>query len=216
MFKQSTIDFLTNLKANNNKDWFEKNRAAYNDARADQLAFITALLPEMSKWDDRIKGLDPKKCAMRINRDIRFSKDKSPYKSAMSFGISPIGAKAGYYFHFEPESMFIGGGMYAMEPAQVKAVRQEIDYNTDTFSAIMNKPAFKKYFPELKGDALKSVPKEYPKDHPGGEWLKHKDFIISHKLDDKEVTKPDLLKKVNEMYKTMQPFMAFMDGALAH
>jgi uncharacterized protein (TIGR02453 family) len=214
MIKQSTLDFLKKLKANNNKEWFEKNRKAYDEARADQLAFISEVLKEMAKWEERVKGIEPKKCTMRINRDIRFSKDKSPYKSTLSFFIRPLDGRAGYYFHLEPGSTFAGGGLYGLEPPQIKAVRQEIDYNLDEFSAIMNNKAFKKNFPVLKGDALANVPKDYPKDHPAGDWLKHKDFIISTKLEDNELVKPDLLKKTNSIYKTMQPFMLFMDRAL--
>ena len=216
MLQQSTLDFLTNLKANNNKEWFEKNRKAYDDARADQLQFISDLLSEMSKWEDRVKTIDPKKSTMRINRDIRFSKDKSPYKSNLSFHITPLGAKAGYYFHLEPGATFVGGGLYGLEPDQIKAVRQEIDYNLSDFEKIMNNAAFKKIFKELKGDALQNVPKDYPKDHPGAQWLKHKDFIISTKVEDKDLTAKDLLKKTNEAYKTMQPFMVFMDRALSN
>jgi|SRR6185437_2163318 len=214
MLKQSTLDYLKALKANNNKEWFEKNRKKYDEARADQLALISSVLAEMGKWDDRIKGSDPKKCTMRINRDIRFSKDKSPYKSNLSFHISPAGGHAGYYFHLEPDSTFVGGGLYGLEPAQIKAVRQEIDYNTREFSGIMNNAAFKKLFPVLKGDALQNVPKDYPKDHPAAEWLKHKDFVISAKLENKELFAPDLVRKTNNIYKTMQPFMLFMDRAL--
>jgi len=216
MFQQSTLDFLAHLKANNNKDWFEKNRKAYDAARADQYAFIAALGKEMHKWDDRITILDPKKHTMRINRDIRFSKDKSPYKSSLSFHFSPSGdgPHGGYYFHLEPGATFVGGGLYALEPDKIKAVRQEIDYNLDEFSGIMNNKGFKKYFSLLKGDALKTAPKDYPKDHPGIEWLKHKDFIVSHHLSDAELLAKDLIPKVNDIYKTMQPFMVFMDRAI--
>jgi len=214
MLHQSTLDYLTNLKTNNNKEWFEKNRKAYDAARTDQLAFITSLLFEMAKWEERVKNVDPKKCTMRINRDIRFSKDKSPYKSNMSFGINPPGTRAGYYFHLEPGATFAGGGLYGLEPLQIKAVRQEIDYNLNEFSGIMNNAKFKKHFSKLDGDALQNIPKDYPKDHPGAEWLKHKDFVIGTKLDDKELTSNDLLKKTNELFRTMQPFMLFMDRAL--
>ena len=216
MLKQSTLDFLKKLKANNNKEWFEKNRKAYDEARADQLAFISDVLSEMSKWDERMNGIDPKKCTMRINRDIRFSKDKSPYKSNLSFHVSPSGGgiHAGYYCHLEPGSTFVGGGLYGLEPPQLKAVRQEIDYNLSEFTKIMNHAPFKKLFPELKGDALANVPKDYPKDHPAAEWLKHKDFVISVKLEDSELLEKDIVKKTNAIYKTMQPFMLFMDRAL--
>jgi uncharacterized protein (TIGR02453 family) len=214
VLQQSTIDFLKSLKDNNNKEWFEKNRKAYDAARADQLAFIEGVLKEMGKWEERVQNIVAKKCLFRINRDIRFSKDKSPYKTSMSFFVTPAGASAGYYFHLEPGSVFAGGGLYSIEPDKVKAVRQEIDYNLDEFSEIMNGKSFKKYFSELKGDALKTAPKEYSKDHPAIEWLKHKDFIVSVKIDDKDLTSNDLLKKTNDIYKTMQPFMLFLDRAL--
>jgi len=214
MLQPSTLNFLKKLKANNNKEWFEKNRKDYEAARANQLALVAEILKNMGKWEERVKGIEPKKCTMRINRDIRFSKDKSPYKSTLSFFIRPTGASSGYYFHLEPGSTFIGGGLYGLEPAQIKAVRQEIDYNLDEFEKILNNKNFKKHFPVLKGDALQNAPKDYPKDHPGIEYLKHKDFIISVHLDDKELVMPDLIKKADSIYKIMQPFMLFMDRAL--
>lgn len=218
MFLQETLDFISDLKKNNNKDWFEANRKRYDAARKNQLEVTGRLLEAMSKWEDAFKKTEPKSCIFRINRDIRFSKDKSPYKSSLSmvFGTDgKNGRKGGYYFHLEPGNSFLAGGMWAPEPKVLKAVRQEIDYNLAEFESILNDPAFKKYYGTLDTeDKLQRPPKDYTPDNPAIEWLKHKHFVASHKLSDKQITSKEMVNTVNEVFKALQPLNAFLDRVL--
>jgi uncharacterized protein (TIGR02453 family) len=218
MFAQETLDFIADLKRNNNKDWFEANRKRYDAARKNQLEVVSQLLQSMGKWEDAFNSLEPKSCIFRINRDIRFSQDKSPYKSSLSIILAPNGKngkKGGYYFHVEPGAAFLAGGMWAPEAPVLKAIRQEIDYNLSEFEGIINAPSFKKYFNGLDNeDKLQRPPKDYTPDNPAIEWLKHKHFIASHKLSDKQLISKDLVKTVTEVYKAMQPLNAFLDRVL--
>jgi uncharacterized protein (TIGR02453 family) len=218
MFAQETLDFISDLKKNNNKEWFEANRKRYDAARKNQLEVVGQLLESMSKWETAFKSIEPKSCIFRINRDIRFSQDKSPYKSSLSIILAPNGKngkKGGYYFHVEPGAAFLAGGMWAPEAPVLKAIRQEIDYNLSEFESIINAPSFKKYFNGLDTeDKLQRPPKDYTPDNPAIEWLKHKHFIASHKLSDKQLISKDLVKTVTEVYKAMQPLNQFLDRVL--
>ena len=149
MLQESTLKFLRGLKRNNNKPWFDKNRAAYDDAKSDFEMFIQSVIDEHSKNDSDLKDLVAKKCLFRINRDIRFSKDKSPYKTNFGASMDRGGRKsgwAGYYFHLQPGESFAGGGIWMPNPDVVKKIRQEIDYCFDEFSGIMNAKKFKSIF----------------------------------------------------------------------
>lgn len=151
MLQQNTLTFLSNLKKNNHKDWFEKNRNHYEDAKNNFLAFVTEVIALVEKIDPSIVGLEAKKCVFRINRDVRFSKDKSPYKTNMGASISKGGKKiqcAGYYFHLEPNNTFIAGGLWMPPAEQLQKLRQEIDYNFDEFKKIITKK--KNLLPLLK------------------------------------------------------------------
>ncbi|MEY4456679.1 MAG: hypothetical protein RLY15_943, partial [Bacteroidota bacterium] len=146
MLQSSTIQFLKALKKNNNKEWFDKNRKIYEQAKADYLNFVTILLNEIQGFDTSLMELQPKQCIFRLNRDVRFSKNKDPYKT--NFGASfSKGAKkvqsAGYYFHLEPGENFVGGGLWMPMAPDLNKVRQEIDYCYKEFSSILKKPAFK-------------------------------------------------------------------------
>src|SRR5690349_17888554 len=152
MLQESTLKFLKGLKKNNNKPWFDKNRTAYDEARSDFELFIQSVLDQHSRNDADLKELVAKKCMFRINRDIRFSKDKSPYKTNFGASMDRGGRKsglAGYYFHLEPGRSFVGGGIWMPSPDVVKKIRQEIDYCFDEFDAIMKSKKFKSTFGEL-------------------------------------------------------------------
>jgi uncharacterized protein (TIGR02453 family) len=177
MIDKSTMKFLKDLKKNNNKDWFDENRKQYQIAKDDFAEFVASLLEDIAKFDPRLKGTEAKDCIFRIFRDVRFSKDKTPYKSHFGANMAPGGRKGflgGYYLHVDTagESM-IAGGSYHPEPDQLAAIRQEIDYNIKEFKAILNKKDFKTNFGELEDfDKLKRVPKGYDADHPEAELLK--------------------------------------------
>lgn len=212
--------FLIKLSKNNNRDWFEKNKGTYLEAKEQFEAFVSALLINMTKFDDRLAGLNPKKLTFRIYRDVRFSKDKRPYKTNMGATFSPGGKlmnKPGYYLHVEPgNKSFVAGGLYMPAPEDVAKVRQEIDYNGKKLEAIFKKSDFKKYY---KGfdvfDQLKKAPKGYSPDHPHIDWLRMKSFIVTHNFRDKDVLGKNFLKETTAAFKAMKSFNDFLDEAIA-
>ncbi len=219
MLQTSTLQFLKQLSKNNNKPWFDENRKKYELAKADFIQLISGVIDSISKFDGSVKELESKKCIFRINRDVRFSKDKSPYKTNLGASISAGGKKisiAGYYFHCEPGKSFLAGGFYMPDPEQLSKIRQEIDYNFDEWKKIIQNKTFKKYFPAgIEGiDVLSRPPKGYEPSNPAIEFLKMKCFIISHPLTDKELTEKDLLKKSGQVYAGMWPLIQFLNTAI--
>ncbi len=213
------LKFLKDLKKNNDRVWFEKNKPRYLEAKQEFENFIGALLEEMAKFDDSIAKLDPKKLPFRIYRDVRFSKDKSPYKTNMGAGISPNGKlvqEPGYYIHIEPGKSFVAGGIYMPDAPNLAKIRQEIDYSADKFNKVLNNKAFKKLYPTLDDfDKLKTMPKGYAKDHPQIEILKHKSFIVSHNYSDKEVIDKKFIKNVAAHAKVIKPLNDFIKEAIS-
>ena len=221
MLQTSTILFLKNLAANNNKEWFDANRKTYETAKTDYLNFVTTVLTELKKIDTSLEFLEPKKCVFRINRDVRFSKNKDPYKNNMAAYFVKGGKKswlAGYYFHCEPGGKsFIGGGLYGGEPDQIKKVRQEIDYNWEDFKGILDNKVFKKTFGDLsreEGMSLIREPKGYDKDNPAIDYIKLKNFIVSVPISDEELIDKKLIKKIITCFATMQPMLQFLNRAI--
>jgi len=220
MLQPSTIKFLKDLKKNNTKEWFDKNRKVYEAAKADFLSLVENILKGLSKKDESIAHLNAKECVFRINRDVRFSKDKSPYKSNMGMSISPKGKKgisAGYYFHLEPGACFMGGGLYQPMPDDVKKVRQEIDYCFDEFSKIIANKKFKATYGNLNMDAdmkLSRPPKGYEESNAAIEYLKLKSFIAMTSLSDVELTDKNLTKKIIAAFEALQPLIAFLNRSI--
>jgi uncharacterized protein (TIGR02453 family) len=217
MIHSSTFDFLKKLKTNNNKEWFDTNRPLYENIKIEFQLFITELIQSISVFDPSIKQLEAKNCVFRINRDVRFSKNKAPYKSNLSASISPGGKKsfsAGYYIHLQPDASYIAGGMWQPETPLIKAIRQEIDYNAEEFKSIITDKKFKKYFTKLSDeDKLISVPKGYSKEHPEIELLKHKSFIVVHSLPNEKVFAKNAVKTVSQACETMYPLIKFLRRA---
>lgn len=219
MIQKSTLAFLTKIKTNNNRDWFEKNKELYIAAKEDVEKNIDEILNGIRKFDKRIPAdLAAKKCVFRIYRDVRFSKDKRPYKNNLGASINPGGKKdmsPGYYIHVQPGASFIAGGMWMPEPANLNKIRQEIDYNLKEFLKITNDKTFKKLFGKLSAeDSLVNAPKGYPKDHPAMEVLKLKSFIVVADLKDKDLLGKDYVKKVAGICKAMQPLNNFLQRAI--
>ena len=217
MINKATLDFLSKLSKNNNRDWFEKNRPAYEAAKLNFKEFIDDLLVATSKFDPAIKHLEAKNCVFRINRDVRFSNDKSPYKNNFGATISPGGKKsfsAGYYIQIQPGASFIAGGMWQPESPQLNAIRQEIDYNSEEFKKIIGANEFKKYLGKLSDeDKLKTAPKGYEKTHPEIELLKYKSYITVHDLKNSEVLSQGFLKHCGKVMKAMHPLNLFLRKA---
>ena len=217
MIQQQTIAFLKSLSKNNSKEWFDLHRPDYEVAKKNFIDFTEALITGISKFDPAVKHQEAKKCIFRINRDVRFSKNKLPYKNNMGASISPGGKKsfsAGYYFHLEPGASFFAGGMWQPEADYLNAIRQEIDYCQDEFKKIITAAPFKKLFNELSTeDKLKTVPKGYDKTHPLIEALKNRSFIVVHELTDKQVIAPGFLKEAITTYKAMLALNQFLRRA---
>lgn len=222
MLQSATLKFLKDLKRNNNKPWFDKNRAAYENAKADFIAFIQSVIDQHGKRDSNIKNLTARECLFRINRDIRFSKDKSPYKTNFGASINKGGRKAfdsaGYYFHLEPGNSFVGGGIYMPMPDMLKKVRQEIDYNLKDFKKIIAGRKFKSVYGDLNRSeefSLSRVPKGYETDNPAAEFLKLKSFIAMTRLSDKDLTSKDLVKKAVAAFDALQPLIEFLNHSFS-
>ena len=220
MLQPQTIKFLKQLTRNNNKPWFDAHRPQYEAARIDFSNFIELVIDAVQKSDTTIAGLTSKDCMFRINRDIRFSKDKTPYKNNFGASIQRGGRKsvyAGYYFFCSPGTSFIGGGLWMPETAELKKLRQEIDYNWDEFQSILKGKNFKKTYGDLyHGDdqKLSKMPKGYEVDNPAIEYLKLKSFIAETKLTDEDLVKASLHKKTVAAFEAMQPLLNFINRAL--
>jgi uncharacterized protein (TIGR02453 family) len=218
MINKDTITFLSTLSENNNKPWFDANRDWYQQARQNIEEVTTAIIAGIGKFDSGIKGIAAKSCMFRINRDIRFSANKLPYKNNMGAYISAGGKKSagpGYYMHVEPGNCFLAGGVYQPEPAQLNAIRQEIDYNADEFLKIINDKKFKPLFGQLdQDDKLKTAPKGYAKDHPQLELLQLKSYIALHPLKARIVTQKDFVGYTVDVFKAMYPFHRFLKRSL--
>jgi len=220
MLQKSTLDFLKSLKKNNNKEWFDKNKDKYLAAKENVEQLVEALIKSLSVFDKKLIGLKAKDCVFRIYRDVRFAKDKRPYKTNMGASISAGGKKAetaGYYIHFEPGNSFIAGGRWMPSPEHLKKIRQEIDYNSKQLHKILNDKTFKKYYGELDTEhyQLTRPPKGYDKDHPDVELLKLNSYIVWHQYKDSEVLSKNFVKEITKGAKIMKPMIDFLNEAVS-
>jgi uncharacterized protein (TIGR02453 family) len=219
MLRKSTIDFLKSLKKNNNRDWFEANRGDYEAAKADFTTLVEHVLGELGKLDARFLELSAKDCMFRINRDVRFSKDKSPYKTNFGAGFTIGGKKSalgGFYVHVEPDHGFIGGGLWMPQPDQLKKIRQEIDYSFHEFNKIIEDKTFKKTFGTLDMEnALKNPPKGYEAENPAIEFIKLKSFVTGSPIQNNEWVEKGILTKISTSFKQLNPFISFINTAIS-
>jgi len=221
MLQSATLKFLKGLKKNNNKPWFDAHRKDYEAAKTDFASFVQLIINKHGKKDETIAHLKAKECTFRINRDVRFSKDKSPYKDNMGGYMSRGGKKspfAGYYFHCQPGRCFMGGGLWMPMPPELNKVRQEIDYNFAEFKKIIGSKKFKSVYKDLSRDAeyvLTRVPKGYEAANPAADYLKMKSFVALTSLRDTDLTSRDLLKKTTAAFEALQPLIEFINEAIA-
>lgn len=215
---ESTLKFLKQLAKNNNKEWFDLNRKTYENCKIEFESVIKSIVDKSVLFDNALLNIEPKKCMFRINRDVRFSKDKSPYKKNMGASINPGGKKSmipGYYIHIEPNKSFLAGGCYQPMPEILAAIRQEIDYNSNEFKKIISNKDFKKYFTELSPeDKLKTAPKGYEKNHPDISLLQHKHFIVIHHLSDEDVLNKNFVTKTSKIFNAMLPLNLFLRNCM--
>jgi uncharacterized protein (TIGR02453 family) len=220
MLQPTTLTFLTNLAANNNKPWFDENRPAYETAKADFIQLVGTVIDGLGQVDPSIgaSNLVAKSCVFRINRDVRFSKNKSPYKSNFSAWFNTGGKNsmaAGYYLHLQPGESFAAGGMYMPEPATLAKLRQEIDFDLSGFEQMLQQPAFTTYFSGLsRENVLSRPPKGYEADNPAIEYLKLKSFTAGHTIPDKRLTQKKLAEEIIGAFAGLQPLVAFLNRSL--
>jgi uncharacterized protein (TIGR02453 family) len=218
MLQVSTLKFLKDLKKNNNKPWFEKNKDLYLGAKEDIEHLVGQVIEGFGKSDPDIANLQPKDCTYRIYRDVRFSKDKTPYKINMGAYLNRGGKKAptaGYYMHIEPGRSMAGGGLWMPMAPQLNKVRQEIDYSLAEWNSIVTTRAFKKNFPEglEKADQLSRPPKGYDEENPAIEYLKLKSFIVTRSFTDAEVQSKSFAKELVKTFESMKDFVYFLNRA---
>jgi uncharacterized protein (TIGR02453 family) len=222
MLQTSTLQFLKQLAKNNNKEWFDVNRKKYDAAKADFISLIQNVINDFCKTDTTLASVDAKKCMFRINRDIRFSKDKSPYKTNFGASINAggkISFNAGYYLHIQPGNSFVGGGVYQPEPDVLKKVRQEVDYNFDEFKKILNNKKFKAVYTKglsKEGEmSLSRPPKSYDENNPAIGFIKLKSFIAIAPLTDGQVTDKKAASTIIRSFEALYPMIVFLNKALA-
>ena len=209
------LEFLRALAENNNKAWFDANRPWYEKVRASFIVMVQDTIAEIGKEYD-LGDLEAKKCLFRINRDVRFSANKSPYKNNFSAAISPGGKKddmIGLYIHIQPGESFLAGGCYSPLPEHLAAVRQEIDFNLAKLEAVIADKEFIAYYQTLRGEKLKTSPKGYDADNPAIEFLKMKQFYVSHSYSDSQIEKASLAKESAKAYRLLRPFVEYLQEA---
>jgi uncharacterized protein (TIGR02453 family) len=214
--KKSTLDFLNTLKYNNNRDWFVKNRSIYSEAKSNFESLVQEIINKIIDFEPIMKGLEVKNCVYRINRDIRFSNDKSPYKNHFGAFIVRGGKKngdkfAGYYIHIEPGKSIIAGGAYMPPSPWLNAIREKIDEEPEKLIKIINKNDFIKYFGKIDGERLKKAPKGYPSDHPYIDLLKLKSYLIVNEITDEFVLSDKYFDYTINVIKAMKPLNDFLN-----
>lgn len=219
MLQPATLTFLRQLKRHNEKPWFDTNKEKYLDAKADFENLIQQIIVEFGKIDPGIAALQVKDCVFRIYKDVRFSKDKTPYKTHFAAGLNKGGKRVhfpGYYFHAEPGGYtFCGGGIWRPEALELKKIRQEIDYNYDEFTSVIKNKKFIQLFEDLDDeDTLSRAPQGYEEDNQAIKYLKMRSFITGKSFTDEELTSKGLLKRVIHTFTVMKPFIDFLSRAL--
>lgn len=212
---KTNLQFLKDLKTNNNRDWFNDHKEEYLKQHQNTIDFADSLLELLNKHDN-IETPTGKKSLFRIYRDVRFSKDKSPYKTnwAGGFKRATQNLRGGYYFHIEDNCAFVGGGFWSPNKEDLQRIREDIVTDSSELRKVINSKSFKSTFGKLEGEQLKTCPKGFDKEHPDLDLLRYKQFIISKKFSNKEVLSPDFAKMVNDTFKKMRPFFDYMSESI--
>ncbi|MBI1808242.1 MAG: DUF2461 domain-containing protein [Ignavibacteria bacterium] len=216
-FPKEGLRFLTQLRKNNTREWFLKHKSEYEDfVKLPMRSLIAALKTPMAKIAPEIE-VNPKRSMFRIHRDTRFSKDKTPYKTHVAAVFHLKGKwedSAGYYVHIEPDTIYVGGGIYMPSTDQLKRIRKAIAEGSDEFLSVTGSKTFKRQFGSLEGDKLQRAPLGYPADHPMVEWLKYKSFYTGVTWNEKECLSPKFVDRVVAVYKNLLPLVSFLNEAL--
>lgn len=220
MLTQKSIEFLENLRANNHREWFAAHRLQYENYRAELLQAAEKILLALQQHDPSLSDVKPLQCLFRINRDIRFSSDKRPYKTHVSLGFAPGGRKgdlAGYYVHFDPDESFVGGGLYMPDSQMLKKVRTDIDLYWDEFTEILRQPEFVHIYGDLDFDphfTLTRPPKGYSDDHPAIRYLKLKSFTATRPLNYSLLDESTTIELLIHHLIPLRPLIHFLNRAL--
>lgn len=218
MISREVFQFLKDLKINNNKEWFDENRPKYNAYRKEFEQLINVVIAEIGQFDNDSSQTSAKACIFRINRDIRFSNDKNPYKTNFGAFMAKGGRKgfhAGYYIHLEPGNCFLAGGIYMPTAPILKAIREEIYVNINEFHEIMNEPSFIKHFGRgIWGEQLKTSPKGFSKDFPYLKYLKYKQYTVLKNVPDRLYWQNSGLDEIREVFYAMKSFNLFLNRAI--
>ncbi len=217
MIHPDTLPFLAELSENNTREWFEENRNRYQAIRKQFSYFISVLIHRLHDLDPAIGMPEPKNCIFRINRDVRFSPDKSPYKTNIGAYIAQGGRRTfnpGYYVHIQPGECFAAAGMYVPPPPALKAIRQEIMYDPGVFRAILNEPEFKKNFGGIHGEQLKTAPQGYNKDDPDIDLIRFKSYTVFREIPDEIVKSDNYLEFLMSGYAIVKPLNDFLNRAI--
>jgi uncharacterized protein (TIGR02453 family) len=209
-----TLQFLIKLEENNNREWFHANKADYEMVKAEFETFCQEVLAGLSQFQENLHQTKAKDCIFRINRDIRFSLDKSPYKKYLAAGFGPGGRNSGkvdFYLQIQAHETFLGGGMWSPTSSQLANFRQEIDYNPTKIKSIIEADEFKNYFSEIHGDKVKKTPKGYAIDHPDIELLKYKQLFFIHRYKNEEVFEKDFAQKIINGCRILKPYIDYVN-----
>ena len=217
LIKPETLNFLSTLEINNNREWFNENKQLYLNAKENVENAVNEIISGVSEFDKSVERLEAKNCIFRIYKDTRFSKDKTPYKTNIGASLVEKGPKtlnhAGYYIHLEPNKSFLAGGVYMTEPKNLKSIREKISSEGDEFLNILNKKSFKDNL-ELRGDKLVKVPHDFDKENPMGDYLKFKQFTVFHPLSDEAVLDGNFVKNTVKVFKEIYPFNQFLNDGI--
>ncbi|MFH1159729.1 MAG: DUF2461 domain-containing protein [bacterium] len=212
------LSFLKELEKNNTREWFHANKGWHDESRMEMENLVNVLIPEIARFDPSVKFVNASDCMFRIFRDVRFSKDKSPYKNNFGAWITRKGRKScgpGYYIHIQPGQSFLSGGVYMPDPDILKKIRQEIYYNVAGFKKILGYTEIRKFINGLdEMDKLKKAPKDFPADFPEIELLKNRHFTVSSTLSEKQILDKSFPEYVLKVFRAMQPFNAFLGRAM--
>lgn len=212
----ASLPFLIDLAENNDRDWLLANKNRQKEAQEEFKEFVRSLYAGLLTFDSSLEGQDPVKSIFRIYRDVRFSKDKRPYKTNFGVFLKKGGKKSpysGYYFHLEPKKSFIAGGIYMPPNDVLKKIREEIDYNPEEVKNLLS-GKFKKLFGVMEGDSLKRPPRGYTEDHPMIDLIKHKSFLMMHQVDDAQLKRKSMLTDALKVYEAMKPWNNFINRSL--
>jgi len=211
---QKYLDFLAELERNNNREWFDANRARYKSLNEPFQLFVGELILRISEFDPQLKFLTPKDCTYRINRDIRFSNDKSPYKTHLgsAFGhLAKNGSCPGYYFELRSDGqIMIGGGWYILDSVQLYKLRQTISGDAKLFLKILKNPEFKATFGELNGEKLKTTPKGFNPEDPNIELLRFKNYLAGRRLNVSDLSDEQIADEIIKTFKVLAPLVLFL------